>query len=148
ILLRCVKRMPWELVPFVISMFIFVLCFDKAGYSQSFGKMIGDSNFILKEGVASFLIANLVNNIPMSVLFSSMLKGLPAANLYEGVYAAIIGSNIGAFFTPIGALAGIMWSGILKKHEVEFKFPSYLKYGALVSIPTLLATLLGLKIVL
>ena len=148
ILLRCVKRMPWELVPFVISMFIFVLCFEKAGYSESFGNMIGDSNFILKEGVASFLIANLVNNIPMSVLFSSMLKGLPAANLYEGVYAAIIGSNIGAFFTPIGALAGIMWSGILKKHEVEFKFPSYLKYGALVSIPTLLATLLGLKIVL
>ena len=25
------------------------------------------------------------------------------------VYATVIGSNIGAFLTPIGALAGIMW---------------------------------------
>lgn len=148
ILLKAVRRMPWELIPFVISMFVFVLCFDKTGISAGIGSLLGNKNVILKYGVVSFLTANLVNNIPMSVLFSSVVKALSGNELIKGVYASIVGSNIGAYFTPIGALAGIMWSGILKKHEVEFSFVHYIKYGIMISIPTLLMTLLGLGIVL
>ena len=83
----------------------------------------------------------------MSVLFSSVVQELDPQVLMQGVYAAIVGSNVGAFFTPIGALAGIMWSGILKKHDVKMNFASYIKYGTAISVPTLLMTLLGLQIV-
>ncbi len=148
ILGQCLKRLPWELIPFVLSMFVFVLCIDSVGLSAKIGSLLGEANVIWTYGGTSFLTANIVNNIPMSVLFSSIVKGLSEANLMKGVYAAIVGSNIGAFFTPIGALAGIMWSGILKKHDVKFNFSTYVKYGALISIPTLAATLLGLMIVL
>jgi len=148
ILKECIKRMPWELIPFVISMFVFVLCIDKVGASAHLGEILGQRNCIYTYGVASFIAANIVNNIPMSVLFSSVVKSLSDENLYKGVYAAIIGSNLGAFFTPVGALAGIMWTGILKKHNVEFKFSTYVKYGALLSIPTLFATLWALSVVL
>lgn len=148
VLLACVKRMPWELVPFVISMFTFVLAFDKVGLSAKIGLLLGNDHVVLKYGIASFVSANLVNNIPMSVLFSSIVKNLPDAELLKGVYASIVGSNVGAFFTPIGALAGIMWAGILKKHNVTFSFLTYIKYGILISFPALLATLLGLLIVL
>ena len=141
---QCMKRLPWELIPFVLSMFVCILCIDSVGLSREIGNLLGEKNTVLTYGSVSFVTANLVNNIPMSVLFSSIVKGLSQANLMKGVYAAIVGSNIGAFFTPVGALAGIMWSGILKKHNVDFKFSTYVKYGTILSVPTLLATLLGL----
>lgn len=144
----CVKRMPWELIPFVISMFVFVLCFDKAGISEGIGKLLGSEGTIAKYGSLSFVAANLINNIPMSVLFSSVVKALPDSVYLKGVFAAVIGSNVGAFFTPIGALAGIMWTGILKKHQVSFSFLTYIKYGVIISVPTLIAALLGLGIIL
>lgn len=141
-------RMPFDLIPFVISMFVFVLAFDKVGLSAKIGNYLDGGNVILKYGTTSFITANLVNNIPMSVLFSSIAKTLESGMLLDGVFAAVIGSNIGAFFTPIGALAGIMWTGILKKHNVTFNFLTYVKYGVVISIPTLIATLLGLMAVM
>lgn len=147
IIVSCLKRLPWELIPFVISMFIFVLAFDKAALTSSIGHLLDGGEVIINYGVFSFLTANLVNNIPMSVLFSSVVKSLPEVNFLKGLFASIVGSNIGAFFTPIGALAGIMWTGILKKHGVGFRFTTYIKYGMMISVPTLMAALLGLMIV-
>lgn len=141
------KRAPWELIPFVIAMFVFVLAFDKCQLTDMIGHLLENEHVIFRYGIVSFLAANLVNNIPMSVLFSSVVQELDPQVLMQGVYAAIVGSNVGAFFTPIGALAGIMWSGILKKHDVKMNFASYIKYGTAISVPTLLMTLLGLQIV-
>lgn len=148
IVTRCLERAPWELIPFVISMFIFVMCFDKVNLTGAIEQLLGDEQVILRYGVVSFAVANLVNNIPMSVLFSSVVSSLDPQVLLDGVYASIVGSNIGAFFTPIGALAGIMWSGILKKNNVKMSFATYIKYGTIISVPTLLLTLAGLQIVL
>lgn len=140
------KRAPWELIPFVISMFILVLALDKYEVTDLLAAFLGSGATILKYGVSSFMTANLINNIPMSVLFSSIITGLEGVECTKAIYSAVIGSNIGAFFTPLGALAGIMWSGILKKHEVKFGFKDYIKYGALISIPTLAAALIGLAV--
>lgn len=148
ILGACLKRAPWELIPFVISMFVFVLALDKYQLTDAIGHLLRNEQVVFRYGMVSFLTANLVNNIPMSVLFSSVVQELDPQVLMQGVYAAIVGSNIGAFFTPIGALAGIMWSGILKKHDVKMNFMTYIKYGTIISIPTLVLTLVGLQIVL
>ncbi len=147
-LLRCLKRTPWELVPFVTAMFILVLALDKYGATTLLGQFFGNKNPIYKYGFASFICANFMNNIPMSVLFSSVVRTLDPAVRLQGVYATIAGSNIGAFFTPIGALAGIMWVGILKKQDVKFSFLTYIKYGFVVSLPTLTATLFILQLVM
>ncbi len=143
---RTYKRAPWELVPFVISMFTMVLALEKYEVTIRLASFIGESHTILIYGVTSTLFANLVNNIPMSVFFSSVLQNLSPAVLTSGVYAVIIGSNIGAFLTPIGALAGIMWLSILKKTGVEFSFLKFLKYGVIIAVPVLLAALTGLMI--
>lgn len=148
ILVNSIKRVPWELVPFVISMFVFVLCLEKEGISQRLGMALGEGLSVYKYGAASFLAANLVNNIPMSVLFGSVISSVHINSFLQALYATVIGSNIGAFFTPIGALAGIMWSGILKKHEIHFGFTTFILYGLIISVPTLLAALVGLAIVL
>ena len=84
----------------------------------------------------------------MSILFSNLVKGLTENAYLEAVYASIIGSNIGAIFTPIGALAGIMFFSLLNKHDIKFSFLSFIKYASIISIPTLVISLLFLMIVL
>lgn len=80
----------------------------------------------------------------MSVLFERIIDGksLPA------LYGAVIGSNVGAFITPVGALAGIMWNKILNRYGVKLSFLKFMLYGFIVAVPTLITTLLTLFLVL
>jgi hypothetical protein len=66
----------------------------------------------------------------------------------EDIQFDIIGSNIGAFLTPIGALAGIMFSSFVNEHEVKFSFLDFIKYGAIIAIPTISIALLMLDIMI
>lgn len=146
ILLHTIMRAPWELIPFVLSMFLLVLTLDRYQVTTIISDFFGTDHLVWKYGIASFLAANVMNNIPMSVAFSSIVSHLSEADRLPAAYASIIGSNIGAYFTPLGALAGIMWSGILNKMGIPFSFRKYISYGIRISIPVLIAALLGLLI--
>ena len=142
----CVKSAPWQLVPFVLSMFVIVLSLEKCGFTEIFTKFLGEREVTLTYGVSSFLASNVINNIPMSVFYSSVLSNLEGANLAKGVYASVLGSNLGALLTPIGALAGIMFSTLVKSKGVRFSILDFVKYGAIISIPTLFAGIAGLYV--
>ncbi len=145
VLLGCLKRAPYELIPFVLSMFVMVVALDTRGVTDAIGQFFGNGLPVLKYGLSSFAASNLVNNIPMSVLFSSVLEGsgsLPA------VFATVVGSNLGALLTPVGALAGLMWSSILSRHGVKYGYGKFVMYGAAVSIPALAAALGVLQLVM
>lgn len=146
VLLHTIMRAPWELIPFVLSMFLLVLTLDRYQVTTIISDFFGTEHLVWKYGIASFLAANVMNNIPMSVAFSSIVSHLPEADRLPAAYASIIGSNIGAYFTPLGALAGIMWSGILNKMGIPFSFRKYISYGIRISIPVLIAALVGLLI--
>lgn len=143
------RREPWELVPFVLSMFTLVLALEKFAVTDKIAEILaggGQTGEIFKYGLASFLSSNIINNIPMSVLFGGVIEIGVATG--AKIYATVIGSNLGAYLTPIGALAGIMWTGLLKTHNVKFTFKDFTKYGILVAMPTIIAALLGLWIVI
>ena len=140
-------RAPFDVVPFVLSMFVLVMGLNKVGVTAQLSEWLLGEGEVFRVGIGSFLAANLVNNIPMSVLFSSVVA--PGATVsVPALYAAVIGSNIGAFFTPLGALAGIMWMALLRQYHVKLSFGKFVLYGATISVPTLLAALGGLWIVL
>ncbi len=148
---RCFVRAPWDLAPFVLSMFVLVLALDKYGITATLAGVLTRPTTrpgtVLAFGVSSFFAANLVNNIPMSVLYSSILGGLEVGELTTAArLAAVVGSNLGAFFTPTGALAGIMWTAQLREQGVPFSFVQFIKYGAAVAIPALAAALVGLML--
>ena len=148
-LLGSLKRGPYQLIPFVLSMFVMIVCLSSKGVTGIIGEFFGESHTIIKYGVTSFLSANLINNIPMSVLFSSIIETIGSVDVaVRAVFATVVGSNIGAFLTPIGALAGIMWTNILNEHELKFGYLDFLKIGVTVAIPTLLAALAVLMIIL
>lgn len=141
-LVACGKRAPWQLIPFVLSMFVMTIVLNEKGVTMAIGEFLGSQHAALKYGISSFLAANIVNNIPMSVLFCSILQSCEPQALSDALYATIVGSNIGAFLTPIGALAGIMWSTILNEHGLKFGYLQFLKIGATIAIPTLLVAII------
>ena len=141
-------RLPYQLIPFVLSMFVIVTALKYQGISTKIGEIINQEPVIWIYGSSSFLFSNVINNIPMSILFSSLPTGLEGVAYSRAIYASIIGSNVGAFFTPIGALAGIMFSSLVNKHDIKFSFLDFTKYGVLIAIPTLAVSLGILTIIL
>ena len=82
----------------------------------------------------------------MSILFSNVPTALTNGEYLKATFASIIGSNIGAFLTPIGALAGIMFSNLLAKYNMKFTFLDFIKYGLIISVPVLAVSLLSLAL--
>ena len=146
--LRVFKRLPYALAPFVLSMFVIVLALNKCGFTEQVAKAFNNGDSIFIYGITSFLSANVLNNIPMSVLYADglALAGLTSADFYGALYASIIGSNIGAYLTPVGALAGIMWLSILKKHDFNLSFGKFMTYGVMISIPIMILALASLHL--
>ncbi len=142
--IRTLSRSPVELIPFVLSMFTIVMALDRHGVTERLSRLLAAGELTgISYGVASFLFANLINNIPMSVLFGSVTS-YASSNALQAVYASVIGSNIGAFLTPVGALAGIMWLNILREKDIKFGFGDFVKYGIIISLPVLAAALGGM----
>lgn len=139
------KKAPYELIPFVLSMFVIVCGLNHCGFTKTLSSILYTNTKFdgLIFGLASGFSANLLNNIPMSVLFSSIVKGGASASLF----GSIIGSNVGAFITPVGALAGIMWTKILSEYEIRLPFYKFLSYGVCVAIPTIITSCLSLTLI-
>lgn len=142
------KRLPYALIPFFLSMFVIVVSFINQGVSTHFSSFLNLINPIYSYGISSFLMSNVMNNIPMSIFYSSLTSSLEGLNQTKAIYASIIGSNIGALFTPLGALAGLMFSSLVRKKGVRFSFLDFFKYGVLISIPTLFVSLITLSLTL
>ena len=121
-------------------MFVIVVALNTQGISEKIAEVLGNSNAIWTYGFSSFFASNLINNIPMSILFSNMCSNKAA------IYASIIGSNIGAFLTPTGALAGIMFTNLVNEHDTKYTFIDFIKYGAVISLPIIAATLFTLSL--
>ncbi len=138
ILLRTLRRIPWELAPFMLSMFVLVIALNEGGVCERMADFLSRGPHAFSYGISSFLSANLINNIPMSVLFADLSQ---QAGTAAAAYASVVGSNLGACLTPVGALAGIMWSDILRRERVAFDLRDFIRIGAAVSLPALLASL-------
>ena len=147
-LIKSLRRVPYELVPFVLSMFVVIIALDYQNVTVDVAKLLTKGNSIFTYGISSFLAANVINNIPMSMLFSHLITLGSETEIIKATYASIIGSNIGAFLTPIGALAGIMFTSLTEIYDAKINFKTFIKYGLIISIPVILISLLMLEIVL
>ena len=153
VLIKSLKRLPYNLIPFILSMFIIVTSLDKVGIidkiADLFDKITTNSvNTVFTYGVSSFLSCNILNNIPMSVMYEKIITSSSLLFMQEKMYSTIIASNIGAYFTPIGALAGIMWMGILNKTGIKFGFKEFLKYGVIIAPIIICVSLVTLLFIL
>ncbi len=141
-LFSALRGMPFEIIPFILGMFVLVLALDRNEFTLKVAQLLLYDPSVFSYGFLSLLASNLFNNIPMSVLFSRILGFYGS----EGqIYATIIGSNLGAFVTPLGALAGIMWFRLLKQNHVKLSVLRFIGYGTLISLPSFMASLTVLQ---
>ncbi len=142
------QRMPWAIVPFVLSLFVTVYALRVYGVTR----LLGDALARLTGGVpallavvyggSSALAANVLNNIPMTLAFTSAVQAAEGAGLWASALGTVVGSNLGANLTPLGALAGIMWMALLAGKDERVSFGEFVKYG-LLTTPLALAACLG-----
>ncbi len=142
--LGCLKRAPWQLIPFMLSMYVLVSALDGQGVTAELARLLDGAPPVIAYGVSSFLVSNLINNIPMSELFASVLSA--SGGSVPAVMATIVGSNLGALLTPVGALAGLMFGAISERYGAKLGFGKFVKYGAAVSVPALAAALSALAL--
>lgn len=152
---RINEKMPWEVVPFLAGFFVLIHAFLITGLTTSISNLLvsmtGQGLFetVFGVGILSTLSANLLNNIPMTVLLSEVLTGYGSGiEQLAALYSLVIGSNIGANITPIGALAGIMWMKMLNHEENRISFRQFFSVGWRATLPTAFACLLTLWILL
>lgn len=136
------KKPSYEVAPFILSMFVLVYSLKNMGFVEIMATSLESVSPYLGVGLSSFALSNLLNNIPMSVFYSEVFLSMSRFTL-PMVYLSIISSNIGAFFTPLGALAGLMWEGIIKEHGEELKARDFFKYLTPTSLVSLLVAFLG-----
>ena len=122
---RAFLRVPWSVVPFVLSLFVTVEALHHYGYTDVVGRLLlrlsGSKvgGIVAVYGVASALVANLLSNIPMSLGFTFAMQDLSGPSLHGAALATVVGSNLGAHLTPLRASAGIPWMAILRGKGVR-----------------------------
>ena len=140
------------MIPFIISMYIIVCSLNEShitSYLTNALNNLSTNSFTtsITYGYASLLSCNILNNIPMSVLFSSIINSSSNLNVVA-IYATIVGSNLGALLTPIGALAGIMWLNILKNQNIKINFLSFIRYCGIICLLSAFVAFVTLAIIL
>ncbi len=148
IIFNAYKKAPWTFIPLVLGMFVLVETLKQSGALTSFATLLTSGNIIINYGFSSFITSNLMNNQPMSMLFSEMLYVVNEDVRLKAMYASVIGSNLGVLITPLGALAGLMWMNILKHGDVKLTFFSYVKDIFIVGLVTLVVALSLLGLIL
>jgi len=141
------KRVSWNVVMFVIGLFIVVKGLDASGATHSMSELVfsGSGENILfatfSVSLLSALLCNLVNNIPMTAMMISMIQQAGISSMMKEVmgYSLVIGSNLGANFTTFGALAGILWLESAKRYGWSTTMTDILKIGLLVTPIAILA---------
>jgi arsenical pump membrane protein len=147
------EHMPWKIIPFLVSLFIMVEGLLVTGFIDMAASFIAwlSPNIMaaaMSMGFISSLAANVVNNQPMTILFTKILESpnfaLSGAVKSASIYSLIIGSNLGANLTLIGALAGIMWAKIIQDkadgQEENITYRKFAKYGFMITPLVILVT--------
>ncbi|PNH12009.1 Arsenical pump membrane protein [Tetrabaena socialis] len=126
------------------------------GWLEVFGSGLGHASTTLPAavflmGFLSVLLANTINNQPMTILLTRValdqrfISRVGYGNTQKAsLFALVLGSNIGAVFTLIGALAGILWSNILGLHGVRVSYLRFARVCCPVGLATLVTSLLVL----
>ena len=151
------KRVPWKILPFIATFFIFVQGLKQYGVVDYFATIISHFSTSLASGIAingffGLIMANIINNQPMTIFLSNILVSdsfVVSEVVFKGsAYAVVVASNLAASVTLIGALAGLMWKNILAKKGLKISYLDFLKKGVMITPVVFVVTLAVLYLVL
>jgi arsenical pump membrane protein len=134
----------WELVPFVFGMFVLATALARAGITEDLHTAYTGSPWPMATvGTVSTAGSALINNHPMALLNSVTL----GRDDHRLVLAALVGGDLGPRILPIGSLAGLLWMHQLRRRGIVISRRTFARVGLVVTIPSLVVSLIVLKLV-
>jgi arsenical pump membrane protein len=115
---------------FVLALGVVVRAVVDHGLASAVGHLLPQGHSfpaLLMVAVLAAVLANLVNNLPATLLLLPLV-----APLGPGVVlAALIGVNVGPNLTYVGSLATLLWRRVLRAHDAEPRLAEFHALGAL-----------------
>lgn len=141
-------KAPWSILIYALSMFVVITATYEA---QVLGFLMNPLTLAVRSGLSGALAAggiisilsSVVNNLP-AVLVGVLALQKATHISQTAIYAIVIGTNIGPKFTPFGSLATLLWLGILKDHDINISWRTYMRENWWVVLLTLCAAFGGL----
>jgi arsenical pump membrane protein len=127
---------------FVFALGVVVLAVRRQGLGAVVDTLVpGGTGLLTLLAVAALaaVLANLVNNLPATLVLVPAVAGRPGVLL-----AVLLGVNIGPNLTYVGSLATLLWRRILHAHDARPRTGEFLALGALTVPACLLVAVLAL----
>jgi arsenical pump membrane protein len=135
------RGISWELLPFVFGVFVLATALARAGVTSSLAELYAATPAPLATvGTVGAIGSAVINNHPMALIHSVTLASAPDSL----VYAALVGGDLGPRLLPMGSLAGLLWLHALRRRGVEIGLGTFMRVGAIVTVPSLVVSLLVL----
>lgn len=135
----------WSVVPLVAGLFVVVAGVAQSGGAAWLAAALGQGLAVSVEQTAAVagtvlaLASNLVNNLPAGLVASTAAAQAHAPA--RVVDALLIGVDLGPNLSITGSLATILWLTALRREGIDVGFWQFLRVGALVMPPALVAAL-------
>jgi len=144
---QSILNCPWAVIPFVFGMFTIVGALYKVGWIDKLANVIVDgipsdegasahaisvSCFLMT--TISFVFCMMIDNQPASILLTHVILtdrylSLPTKVKNAGMFGVIEGANVGGCWSVMGALAGIMWSTLLRNKGIVVGYIPFMRNG-------------------
>ena len=123
----------WDLLFFIIYLFIAIYAMEQAGVLELIGKGIepiigmgdifGGGLLLVSSAVAS----SVTDNIPLAAVLANILNSMNIANDSGMWWSVIFGANLGGNLTPIGSASTLVAVTIMHKHDLKISFMGFVK---------------------
>src|SRR5690606_34382962 len=97
------KKATWTYIPMTLSMYDLVESVKQSGFHIQVSNLLNNFDPVYGYGISSFLLANVMNNLPMTMFIQLVIEEVPTLLVTKVTYASIIGANLGVLLTPFGA---------------------------------------------
>jgi len=147
------REVGWDVIVFVVGIFIVATGARNAGLTQMLGDLIrdlgvllNDDSLLLSTSLVSAMCSSLINNHPTAGLMIWVVQDFGFDDIRSNlmVYAALIGGDLGPKMLPIGSLAALMWFRILRARGVDVSYWMYVKIGVPVTLLAIVMAVLVL----
>ncbi len=147
-----VEGIGWDVIVFVVGIFLVASGLREAGFTDLFGGLILDASSVnpavgtLVTGFSASLSSAVMNNHPVAGISAMAIGDLPLGAGYARVLAlaALIGGDLGPKMLPIGSLAALMWFRILRTKGVDIPYWQYIRIGVPITLAAVLVSVLVL----
>jgi len=143
--LPLLAEISWSVLPLVAGLFVLVEALVRMGVIAQLttvlraGAASSPAATAWMVGVATALADNIANNLPVGLVAGSVAGSGELPN--SVVAAVLIGVDLGPNLSITGSLATILWLVALRREGIDMTAWRFLRIGALVMPPALLASL-------